>query len=91
MSNKALHLTAFPLCSKAAGELLDTLKREKLVLDWRKRQQSRADVRLSIEKILDGLPEAYTRDFYRQKCEVVYRHVFDSYYGAGQSIYATVA
>ena len=76
---------------KIARELLDTLKREKLVLDWRKRQQSRADVRLSIEKILDGLPEAYTRALYQQKCEVVYGHIFDSYYGAGQSIYATAA
>jgi type I restriction enzyme R subunit len=36
---------------KVAQELLETLKREKLVLDWRKRQQSRAAVRLSIDEI----------------------------------------
>jgi len=76
---------------RIARDLLETLKQEKLVLDWRKRQQSRADVRVSIEKILDGLPEAYTRDLYQQKCEVVYQHVFDSYYGAGQSIYGLAA
>ena len=41
--------------------LLDTLKREKLVLDWRKKQQSRADVRLTIQKILDELlPDCYS-------------------------------
>jgi type I restriction enzyme, R subunit len=44
-----------------AKELLTTLKKEKLILDWRKRQQSRAMVRLTIEMVLDsGLPRAYT-------------------------------
>ena len=43
---------------KCARELLETLKREKLVLDWRKRQQSRAQVRVAIETVLDqGLPD----------------------------------
>ena len=40
------------LVKKTARELLETLKREKLVLDWRKRQASRADVKVSIKKIL---------------------------------------
>ncbi len=35
-----------------AQELLNTLKHEKLVLDWRKRQQSRAAVRVAIEEQL---------------------------------------
>jgi type I restriction enzyme R subunit len=38
---------------KAARALLETLKQEKLVLDWRKRQQSRAAVKVTIEQILD--------------------------------------
>lgn len=42
---------------KVAGVLLETLKREKLVLDWRKRQQSRAAVKLTIDEILDQLPQ----------------------------------
>ena len=33
---------------KVVKELLDTLKREKLVLDWRKRQQTRAAVLITI-------------------------------------------
>ena len=36
-----------------ARELLATLKAGKLVLDWRKRQQARAEVRVTIEKVLD--------------------------------------
>jgi len=74
---------------KTAQDLLATLKQEKLVLDWRKRQQSRAAVRLCIEQILDNLPRIYTRKVYRQICEVIYQHMYDSYYGARQSIYAT--
>jgi type I restriction enzyme R subunit len=71
--------------------LLDTLKREKLVLDWRKRQQSRAAVKLVIDDILDGLPEQpYPRPMYAKKCDAVYRHVYDSYYGENRSVYATV-
>lgn len=67
----------------AARGLLETLKREKLVLDWRKRQQSRAAVRLTIEEALDKLPERYTPVLYRRKCDAVYQHVFESYYGEG--------
>ncbi|MBU4492172.1 MAG: hypothetical protein KKD69_06895 [Euryarchaeota archaeon] len=48
----------FLYLKKVAKELLTTLKQEKLVLDWRKRQQSR-----------------------------VYQHIYDSYFGQGQSIY----
>jgi type I restriction enzyme R subunit len=62
-----------------------------LVLDWRKRMQSRALVKLCIVETLDQLPRAYTKDLYQQKCEVVYHHVFESYYGSGQSIYAQAA
>jgi type I restriction enzyme R subunit len=71
-----------------AKDLLDTLKAERLVLDWRKRQQSRAAVQLQIETILDKLPEIYDKPLYDHKCQVVYQHVYDSYYGAGRSIYS---
>jgi type I restriction enzyme R subunit len=74
-----------------ARELLGMLKTKRLVLDWRKRQQSRAAVRLAIEEALEGLPVAYTPALYRRKCETVYGHVFESYAGAGKSIYENVA
>jgi type I restriction enzyme, R subunit len=73
---------------KAARDLLATLKREKLVLDWRMRQQSRAAVRLAIEETLDSLPEKFAAEIYQAKCDVVYQHVYDSYYGQGRSVYA---
>jgi len=56
---------------KVARELLATLKKEKLVLDWRKRQQSRAAVRVCIEEVLDLLPRTYSPETYRQKCDGV--------------------
>lgn len=73
---------------KVAKQLLETLKREKLVLDWRKRQATRAAVRFTVETVLDELPRIYTPELYQQKCEVVYQHVFDSYSGQGKSLYA---
>jgi type I restriction enzyme R subunit len=77
---------------RIARELLETLKRGKLVLDWRKRQQSRAEVRVTIEDILDrGLPEVYKQELYDRKCDTIYQHVYDSYYGAGKSVYVQAA
>ena len=73
---------------KVAQELLETLKKSKLVLDWRKKQQARAAVRVAIEQYLEKLPKPYTPDLYRAKCDVVYQHVYDSYYGEGNSVYA---
>ena len=46
-------------------------------------------VRVTIEDIFDrGLPQAYTPGLYQKKCDAVYQHVYDSYFGAGKSIYA---
>jgi type I restriction enzyme R subunit len=71
----------------AARELLQTLKKEKLVLDWRKKQQSRAAVRLCIEQMLDPLPPQFTPDLYHEICDATYQHVYEAYFGEGKSIY----
>jgi type I restriction enzyme, R subunit len=73
---------------KVAKELLETLKREKLVLDWRKTQATRAAVRVTVEDKLDELPRVFTRGIYTQKCNAVYQHIFENYYGEGRSVYA---
>src|ERR1035437_5733007 len=73
---------------KVAKQLLATLKQEKLVLDWKKRQSTRAAVRFTIETVLDELPRIYTPELYERKCETVYQHIFDSYQGQGKSQYA---
>ena len=74
---------------KVARSLLQTLKEAKLVLDWRKKQRSRADVYSTVKNVLDELPRAYTPEIYQQKCDLVYQHVFDSYQGEGQSVYVS--
>ena len=71
--------------------LLTILREERLVLDWRNRQQSRAAVMVTVQTVLDELPECYTQEIYDQTCEVVYQHIFDSYYGNGDSIYDITA
>ena len=69
-------------------ELLIKLKQERLVLDWRNTQQARAGVKVTINRTLEILPECYTDAMYDQKREVVYQHIYDSYAGAGNSIYS---
>ncbi len=72
----------------AVRRLLETLKQEKLDLDWRKRTQSKAKVKETVSNILDdGLPQPYTPALFNQKSEAVYQHIYDSYYGEGKSIY----
>ena len=73
---------------KVARMLLQTLKEAKLVLDWRKKQRTRADVYTTVKTVLDELPRAYSTELYQQKCATVYQHVYDSYQGEGNSIYS---
>jgi type I restriction enzyme R subunit len=69
-----------------AEDLLVTLKRGKIVLDWRKEQNTRAAVRVAVEETLDRLPEKFTRQIYAQKCDAIYQHVFDSYWDDGHTV-----
>ena len=73
---------------KVARDLLNTLKAERLVLDWKKRSETRAGVQVTIETVLDvGLPPKFDKDVYSVKCRSVFDHVFDSYMGQGASVY----
>jgi type I restriction enzyme R subunit len=76
---------------KVAQELLDTLKAERLVLDWRKKQQTRAAVQLTIENVLEELPPVFSQDQYQQKCELAYQHIYENYYGEGKSVYVRLS
>ena len=41
-----------------------------------------------IEEVLDALPEEpFDKNLYEQKCNVVFQHVYESYYGQGKSLY----
>jgi len=73
---------------KAVKDLLGALKWEKLIMDWKKTEQRRASVIVTIRDVLDeGLPSSYDNDLYAEKCDEAYKHVYDSYEGAGKSIY----
>ena len=45
---------------QVARKLLQTLKEAKLVLDWRKKLRTRADVYSTVKTVLDDLPRIYT-------------------------------
>jgi type I restriction enzyme R subunit len=62
---------------KVARLLLERLQ-TLLVLDWRNRAAARAQVLLAIEDLLDqNLPDAYTPDFYRSKCQELFHHIYE--------------
>jgi len=72
-----------------AKELLEKLKEQKFVLDWKKKTRTRADVQITIESILwEKLPDPpYTPEIKKEKSILLYQHVYDSYHGASQSVY----
>lgn len=75
---------------KVSKDLLNRIK-TLLVLNWRGRTQSRAQVRLTIEDTLDtGLPRAYTPDIYNRKVSALFEHLYERYPGEGVTIYATL-
>jgi type I restriction enzyme R subunit len=74
-----------------ARTLLDTLKRKRLVLDWRKKQQARASVQVAIEEGLTELPDAYDPALFQQKLGAVYQHIYEHYASATQNTYAQAA
>ncbi len=86
--NIALTKTEIAEVKKVAKSLLDKLKREMLVLDWRKHQTSRARVVVTIEELMEKLPRTYTKELYQSKCDAVYQHFYESYLGEGKSVYA---
>ena len=76
---------------KVARQLLDRL-RQLLVLDWRRRSDARARVRLAIEDALDaGLPAVYPPDLYQRKVVAVFEHVYESYADHGSSSFSATA
>ena len=73
---------------KVAQDLLGRFKAI-LSLDWRRRAQARAQVRLAIEDVLDaGLPRAYTPELYQAKAGLIFEHLYESYPNRGVGVYA---
>ncbi|MDR1010907.1 MAG: DUF3387 domain-containing protein [Opitutaceae bacterium] len=76
---------------KVARDLLVKLQ-GLLVLNWKEKAASRSQLQLAIEDALDnGLPRAYTKELYRQKCAVLFEHIYENYNGEGRGAYSQVA
>jgi type I restriction enzyme R subunit len=64
---------------KVSRELLFKLK-DLLVLNWRQKETARSQLKLAIQDALDdGLPEAYTKDLYQDKCSAMFEHIYEAY------------
>ena len=73
---------------KVARMLLDRLK-QLIVINWQRKSGARAQLKLTIEDTLDaGLPRAYDKPLYRQKCAALLKHVYESYPEPGMGTYA---
>ena len=89
-----LMIQAAPLTDKERNKVKDIAKeltgkmQEILVIDWRKKQRTKARVKNMIEEVLDGLPESYDDDLWPKTCSDVYMHIFEKYPGQGQSVYS---
>jgi type I restriction enzyme R subunit len=64
---------------RVSRELLAKLK-NLLVLNWRQKDSARSQLKLAIQDALDdGLPKAYTKDLYQEKCSAMFEHIYESY------------
>ena len=73
----------------AAKKLLDHVE-EKLVLDWKRRQQTRSAVRVTVGTVLDDeLPDVYGPELFDQKVDAIFDHIYASYFDNGGSVYDT--
>jgi len=76
---------------QVARELLNRLK-QLLVLNWRQKSTARSQIKLTIEDVLDtGLPRAYAKPLYEQKCSALFEHVFENYPERDAGVYATTS
>ena len=73
----------------AAKKLLAHIE-DKLVLDWKRRQQTRSAVRVAVRDVLDAeLPEVYGPELFDRKVDTIFDHIHASYFDNGASVYDT--
>ncbi|MGI8428482.1 MAG: HsdR family type I site-specific deoxyribonuclease [Solirubrobacteraceae bacterium] len=72
---------------KAVAKKLMSHIEDRLVLDWRKKAETREAARGLVKEILDELPEVYDPEIWERKTEIVFNHIFASYYDDGGSVY----
>jgi len=75
----------------AAKKLLKSVA-DKLVLDWKRRQQTRSAVRVVVGTVLDAeLPEVYGPELFDRKVDAIFDHIYASYFNDGGSVYDLTA
>lgn len=80
-----LNQNEIEIVKSVAKDLLKKLKQEKLVLDWKKEQSSRAKVKNAIKEVCDKLPKTYD-EIYQNKCEDLYLYFYDYYQNDNERI-----
>lgn len=71
---------------RIARKLMDHIT-ERLVLDWRKKAETREAARVLVRDVLDELPDVYDAETWERKTDAVFNHIFASYYDDGGSVY----
>jgi type I restriction enzyme R subunit len=71
---------------RIARKLMEHIQ-DKLVLDWRRKAETREAARVLVKDVLDELPEAYKPEIWERKAEIVFSHIFASFYDDGASVY----
>jgi type I restriction enzyme R subunit len=64
---------------------------DRLVLDWRRKAETREAARGLVKDILDELPDAYDREVWERKADIVFNHIFASFHDDGGSVYEAPA
>lgn len=71
---------------RIARDLMEHIA-DRLVLDWRKKAETREAARVLVRDVLHDLPDAYDPETWRRKTDAVFNHIFASYYDDGGSVY----
>lgn len=88
LKKKNLNPDEIEKVKKVAYELITKLKNEKFVLDWKRKEETRADVKITIKDILyDNLPSVYSEEDCENRTQKIYFHIYDSYVNAEISVY----
>lgn len=73
-----------------ACKLMDHIQ-DRLVLDWRRKAETREAARGTVKDILDELPDVYDEELWNRKADAVFDHIFASYHDDGSSVYEAEA
>lgn len=72
---------------RVARKLMEHIQ-DRLVLDWRRKAQTREAARSLVKDILEELPEEpYGPEVWERKAGIVFDHIFASYHDDGGSVY----